>query len=245
MNGYSLKDKSALVTGANRGIGKAFVEYLIESGVSKVYAASRDVAQLEALCAQYPEVIVPLLLDVTNPAHMATLPEKVDHLDILINNAGIASACISTSTNTLTTARAEMETNFFGPMQVTFALLPLLKQAKNGVIINISSIAGISNFPALGPYSTTKAALHSFTQGLRADLHEQGIQVLGVYPGPIDTRMTESMEMDKTRPEQVAIATFAALAEGEHDVFPDPFSQQMYANFLEHPRKLEQTFAEM
>lgn len=139
----------------------------------------------------------------------------------------------------------EMETNFFGPLQVSLALIPLLKQSTQAAIVNLSSIAGISNFPALGPYSASKAAVHSFTQGLRAELMSDGIQVVGVYPGPIDTRMAEGMEMPKPQPEQVAQKTFEALAEGAVDVLPDDFSEQMYATYLQHPHQLEKAFSEM
>jgi NAD(P)-dependent dehydrogenase (short-subunit alcohol dehydrogenase family) len=245
MNYFNVKDKIALVTGSNRGIGEAFVKVLAKSGAKKVYAAARNLDNLKSLIAQYPNIIEGVLLDVTNAEHVESLSQKVGQLDILINNAGIANACPSTAENALEMARLEMETNFFGPVQVTLALLPLLKQSKQAAIVNISSIAGISNFPALGTYSASKAAVHSFTQGLRAELMNDAIQVVGVYPGPIDTRMAEGMEMDKPQPEQVARKTFEALSEGKVDVLPDDFSEQMYAAYLQHPHRLEKAFAEM
>lgn len=242
---FNMKNKVALVTGANRGIGEAYVKVLIESGVKKVYAAARDVENLKPLLDQYPDTIEAILLDVTNSEHVAAMEKHIGELDILINNAGIANACHSTSENALEIARMEMETNFFGPLQVTLALLPLLKKSKQAAIVNLSSIAGISNFPQLGPYSASKAAVHSFTQGLRAELANDSIQVLGVYPGPIDTRMAEGFEMEKPKPEQVANKTFEALSEGRVDVLPDDFSEQMYATFLQHPHQLEEAFSQM
>jgi len=244
MNKFELKGKIALVTGSNRGIGRAYLDYLIQSGVKKVYAGVRDLDNLK-LSAQDSDIIEPLLLDVTDNEHIKSLSSKISSLDILVNNAGIANACNSTSDNALETARLEMETNYFGPLGVTLAMLPLLKQSPQAAIINLSSIAGISNLPALGPYSATKAAMHSFTQGLRAELASDGIQVVGVYPGPVDTRLAEGWEMDKASPEQVASATFEGLSKGEYNVLPDDFSQQMYATFLEHPQQLEKVFAEM
>ena len=245
MNHFDMKDKIALVTGSNRGIGEAYVKFLVKSGAKKIYAAARDLDNLKPLIAQYPEVIEAVLLDITNAEHVKALLKQIGQLDILINNAGIANACHSTSDNALEIARLEMETNFFGPLQVTLALLPLLKQSKQAAIVNVSSIAGISNFPMLGPYSASKAAVHSFTQGLRAELITDAISVVGVYPGPIDTRMAEGMEMDKPKPEQVAQKTFEALSEGRVDVLPDDFSEQMYATFLQHPHQLEEAFAQM
>ncbi len=245
MTAFTVKDKIALVTGANRGIGEGFVKVLLEQGASKIYAAARDLDNLRPIVALNPTVIIPILLDVTNSAHIKNLHSSIPALDILVNNAGIANACNSTSENAVEISRLEMETNLFGPMQITLNLLPLLKKSKDAAIVNLSSIAGISNFPTLGPYSATKAAMHSYTQGLRAELVDTNIQVVGVYPGPIDTRMAAGMDMDKPKPEQVAERTFAALAKGENDVLPDDFSEQMYAAFLEHPHNLESVFSEM
>jgi len=242
---FNLEDKIVLVTGANRGIGEAYVKIVVEAGAKKVYAAARNLENLKPLTERYPETVEAVLLDVTRAEHIQALADSISELDILINNAGIANACHSTSDNAVEIARMEMETNFFGPLQVTLALLPLLKQSKEAAIINLSSIAGISNFPLLGPYSASKAAVHSFTQGLRAELSNDAIQVLGVYPGPIDTRMAEGFEMDKPKPEQVAVKTFEALAEGRVDVLPDEFSTQMYEAFLQHPHQLEKAFSQM
>ena len=123
--------------------------------------------------------------------------------------------------------------------------IPLLKQSEDAVIINISSIAALSNFPSIGTYSISKAAMHSYTEGLRADLTTEGISVVGVYPGPTDTRMAAAMEMDKPAPITVAEKTFVSLDAGEFDVFPDDFAKTMYATFLSSPKKLAQAFAEM
>ena len=245
MSQFEVKNTTALVTGSNRGIGKAYVEQLLQAGAGKIYAAARDLNNLDALVALNPEVIEPVLLDVTNPEHILSLSDKIPSLDILINNAGVANGCNSSADNALEIARLEMEINYFGPLQITLAVLPQLKASSQAAIINISSIAGISNFPALGPYSATKAALHSYTQGLRAELASDNIKVVGVYPGPIETRLTEGADIEKEKPEEVAAATFRALSAGENEVLPDNFSRQMYAEFLKHPHNLEALFAPM
>jgi len=245
MNDFTFKDKIALVTGSNRGIGEAYVEGLLNAGAKKIYATARDVDSLQLLVEKAPAIIEPILLDVTNPDHIRQLANTITELDILINNAGIINPCTFSADNALDIARLEMETNYFAPLQLTQALLPLLRKSEQAAVINISSIAGISNFPVIAPYSATKAAMHSYTQGLRAELGAEGIQVVGVYPGPIDTRMADGWEMDKAQPSQVAQKTFEALADGVVDVFPDDFSKQMYEMFLEHPQLLEKTFSEM
>ena len=239
------KVKVALVTGANRGIGEGYVKTLLEAGTSTIYAAARDLASLEAVVALNPQVIKPVQLDVTQPEQIQALASKIESLDILVNNAGVINPSISSAENATEIARQEMEVNLFGPMTLTSLLLPKLKQSAQGAIVNISSIAGISNLPSIGTYSVTKAAMHSYTQGLRGDLINSNISVLGVYPGPIDTRMAEGFEMDKPAPTQVAIRTFECLNQGINDVFPDDFSQQMYASFLQKPENLAQTFTEM
>lgn len=243
MNQFDVKGKTALVTGANRGIGKAFVESLVKHGARKVYACARDASTFASLKAIH-ENVEPVLLDVTRTDHIQALAKKISTLDLLINNAGIIHPCFNGADEAVEIARTEMEANYFGPVNLTLALLPLLKKTR-GVIVNISSIAGISNFPSLGPYSATKAALHSFTQGLRAELQRDGIMVVGVYPGPIDTRMTEHFEMEKAPTSQVAERTLDAISKGEVDIFPDSFSEQMHAMFLADPKELEKAFGAM
>lgn len=241
---FDVKGKVALVTGANRGIGKAYVECLVKRGARKVYAGVRDASTFASLAAIHHDIVEPVLLDVTRADHIQALARKLPALDLLINNAGIIHSCFNSADNAVDIARIEMETNYFGPLNLTLALLPALKKSK-GAIVNVSSIAGISNFPSIGPYSATKAALHSFTEGLRTELQSDGILVTGVYPGPIETRMTESFEMPKAPTSQVAERTFDGLSKGETDIFPDSFSEQMYAAFLDNPKYLEKAFAEL
>ena len=244
MKTFDVKGKTALVTGANRGIGRAYVDDLVKRGAKKVYAAVRDKSSFNSLQDINSTVVEPVLLDVTQQEHINKLVNDISELDLLINNAGIINGCFFTAENAIEIARLEMETNYYGPLNIIHAFLPRLKQSK-GAIVNISSIAGISNFPSIGPYSATKAALHSLTQGLRTELHKDDILVAGVYPGPIDTRMAEDFEMDKAPPAQVAEQTIDAISRGEVDIFPDDFSKQMYGAFLNNPADLEKAFAEM
>src|SRR6187402_770965 len=159
-----LRGKVVLVTGANRGIGKAFVEALAERGVSRIYAAARQLRDAQALVAIAPQLVKPLQLDVTRAEEIAAVAAELKTLDVLINNAGIATGSGFLSAESLAIATAEMATNYFGCLNLTYALLPLLRQSENAAVATVSSIAAISNCPTLGPYSASKAAVHSFIQ---------------------------------------------------------------------------------
>lgn len=238
-----IKGKIALVTGANRGIGEALVKALLEQGAQRIYACARQPDSLQKLIGLAPEVIIPIPLDVTDQTQIQRVAAQIPALDLLINNAGIATASTFSSADSMAIASAEMATNYFGPIHLTQALLPQLQHSQSGAVININSIAGICNFPPLGPYSASKAALHSFTQGLRAELRTAGIAVLGVYPGPVDTRLAAGSDMPKVPPAEVARIIIAALENAEEDIFPDAFSQAMQQIFNANPKALEQQFA--
>lgn len=231
-----------LLTGANRGIGRALLDELLERGVACVYAAVRDPGSLEGH-AEFGRRVRVLPLDLNRPELIAAIPAQLPQLDLLINNAGTATASGYLSPGAAELAQAEMQTNYLGPLQLTQALVPLLRQSKAGGIINVSSIAGLANFPLIGPYSASKAALHFFTQGLRKELADSSVQVLGVYPGPVDTRMAAGMDMAKAQPADVARQILDAWQHSEDEVYPDGFSQAMVQIFREEPRALERAFA--
>lgn len=243
MNGFQVSGKTVLVTGANRGIGKAIAAEVLRRGAGKLYATARSIDSLAELAKD--SRVVPVQLDVTKTEDIAALRGVISGLDIIINNAGIANGTSFTASDSVEIARLEMDTNYFGPLSLLNVLVDQVRGRPDTAIVNISSIAGISNFPPLAPYSATKAALHSLTQGLRAELKPQGTHVVGVYPGPVDTRMTEGMEMPKATPAEVAKEVVDAVEQGLEDVFPDAFSKDSYKAFLQDPKSLEGRFAEM
>lgn len=242
---FTVEGKIVLVTGANRGIGEGFVQTLLAAGASKIYAAARELSSLQPVVALNPQVISAVELDVTDSEQVKRLAEQIASLDVLVNNAGIIDPAPASAINAVDFARQEMEVNLFGPMQLTSLLIPKLKQSEAGAIINISSIAALSNFPSIATYSISKAAMQSYSEGLRADLANDNIQVMCVYPGPTDTRMAAGMEMDKPSAVSVSEKALAALKVNQLELFPDDFAKQMYATFLESPEKLAQTFAAM
>lgn len=214
----NIENKSVLITGANRGIGKALVEEALRRGASRVYAGTRG-GKLQITDAR----LMPLTLDVTDPAQIQKAVAEVGSLDALINNAGIA---IYDDLGNLDVLEQHLAVNFLGMLKVTIVFLPLLKRS-HGAIVNNLSLVALAALPVIPSYSTSKAAAFSMTQSLRALLAAQGVSVHAVILGPIDTDMNRGFEIPKASPESAAIGIFDGLANNEQDIFPDPASQSI------------------
>ena len=242
--GYALSEKTALVTGANRGIGEAVVDALVAAGARKVYAAARNVAALGPLVARHGSRVAPLELDVTNPAHIAAAAATATDVDLLVNNAGVVGFLGGEFTDPkwIAAARQEMEVNFLGTFAVTQAFAPILAKNGGGAIANLNSVVSFVSFPIVATYSASKAATHSLTQATRAMLRGQNTQVFGVYPGPIDTKMAEPLTVEKTSAADAGRAIVAGIIAGEEEIFPDKMSQGVGAAFLADPKGLEREF---
>jgi NAD(P)-dependent dehydrogenase (short-subunit alcohol dehydrogenase family) len=213
----NIKNKTVLITGANRGIGKALVHEALRRGVKKVYAGMRSPVQ-------HPDKrVTPLTLDVMNASQIQWAVEAVDTLDVLINNAGIA---IYDDLSNLEVLEQTFAVNLLGLLRVTNAFLPLLKRSK-GAILNNLSLAGLAPLPIIPSYSTSKAAALNLTQSLRALLASEGVAVHAVVLGPVDTDMNRGFEIPKASPESAAVGIFDGLARGEEEIFPDPVSQSI------------------
>ncbi len=235
----------ALVTGANRGIGKAFVEALHQAGAKRIYATARNIDSLKDIVAIDPERIIPIAIDITNPDSITTAAESLQDVNLLINNAGVLGRGGFFRSTSLETAHWEMETNYFGTLYMIRAFAPILKRNGGGAIANLLSVASVVNVPVFGSYSASKAALYSLTQGARAELAAQGTLVVGIFPGPVDTLMSEGLPLDKVPPSQIALATLQAVEQGLEDVNPDPVSQEVFAGIRQDPKAVEKQFAAM
>lgn len=235
----------AFVTGANRGIGRTFVEELADAGARKIYAAARNPETLQNLTTQFAGRVAPVELDVTKKDQVTAAVQTAADVNLLINNAGVAGYAGLIAAPDIEAARQEMETNYFGVLNTVRAFAPALEKNGGGTIINIASIASHVNFPFLGSYSASKAAVHSLTQGIRAELAEQGTSVYGVYPGPVDTDMTSNVEMEKTPTNTVVKAVLDAMFRGEQDIYPDDMSKEMHAGLMGNPASIEKQAGEM
>jgi NAD(P)-dependent dehydrogenase (short-subunit alcohol dehydrogenase family) len=210
-------DRAVLVTGANRGIGRALVEEALSRGAERVYAATRQPF------IHSDERVTNLTLDVTNAEQIQRAVEGVESLDILINNAGLT---MFDDLSDRAAIERLLAVNLFGTYGVTQAFLPLLTSSR-GAIVNILSMAGLAAVPFSPAYSISKAAAFSLTQSLRALWARRGVKVHAVLAGPVDTDMSRNLEILKASPESVAQAIFDGLENDDEDIFPDLMSQSV------------------
>ena len=213
----SIKDKTVLVTGANRGIGRALVVEALGRGAGRVYAGTRQPL------AHPDRRVTPLTMDVTNTAQIQAAAGQVESLDVLINNAGI---WLFDDLSDRAALERHLAVNFFGTYAVTQAFLPLLTRSQ-GTIVNNVSLMALAALPLTPAYSISKAAAFSLTQSLRALLAGQGVRVHAVLTGPVDTDMTRGFDIPKASAESVARAIFDGVENGEEDIVPDPTSASL------------------
>jgi NAD(P)-dependent dehydrogenase (short-subunit alcohol dehydrogenase family) len=214
----NIENKTVLITGANRGIGRALVDEALIHGAKRVYAGTRGGA-LQATDSR----VTPVTLDVTNASQIQKAAEEVETLDVLINNAGVA---IYDDLSNADAIEQHLAVNFLGMFKVTRAFLPLLRQSKGAIVNNLSLVA-LAPLPVIPGYSISKAAASNMTQSLRALLAGQGVTVHGVFLGPVDTDMNRGFNIPKASPESAAQGIFDGLERGEEDIFPDPASQSI------------------
>jgi NAD(P)-dependent dehydrogenase (short-subunit alcohol dehydrogenase family) len=233
----------ALVTGANRGIGRAFVEALIERGAAKVYAGARDPKGLTDLVERYKGKVVPLKLDITQPADIAAATAQCGDVALLINNAGINRQAGFIASSDLAAARAEMETNYFGPLAMCRAFAPILKGNGGGAIVNMLSILARVNLPMYGSLCASKAAALSLTQGIRGELTKHGTLVVAVMPGAVDTEMERNFPPPKLPPADAARGALDAVEQGIEEAYPGDMATGMSQGLAADPKAVEKDLA--
>lgn len=224
-----LENATVLITGANRGIGQAFAREALARGARKVYAAARDPASITLAGVE------PIALDVTRPEQVAAVAARCTDVTLLVNNAGIARMGDFLADGAVEDARAQLETNYFGPLLLARAFAPVLKANGGGAILNVLSIASWISSPMLAVYGSSKSAAWSLTNGLRHALRGQGTQVLGLHMGFVDTDLTRGIEMPKSTPEEIVRAAFDGLAAGAEEVLGDAITRQVKQGLSAEP----------
>jgi NAD(P)-dependent dehydrogenase (short-subunit alcohol dehydrogenase family) len=228
-----IKGKTALVTGANRGLGSAFAQALLDAGAAKVYAGARDPRMVK------DPRMTPIRLDVTSSADVATTAAVCGDVDILINNAGAMFGKTVMSEGSVDTLRREMDVNVFGMLAVCKAFAPVLARNGGGVIVNMLSVVSWYVYPFNSTYCATKHAALAVTDGLRIELKAQGTRVLGVYAGFIDTEMGASLSAGpKTSPHQVAKKTIEGILGALDSVLADERAESVWRAVRQDPEKL-------
>lgn len=213
----TVKGKSVLVTGSNRGIGKALVAEALARGASKVYAGTRqDYTHEDPRVETIP-------LDVTSADQIAAAASAIGDLDVLINNAGIMLPDDPSIPNGLD---QQLQVNALGPRALTEALLPKLVES-NGAVINMLSCVALAPLPMFSGYAASKAAAFALTKSFRMMNAPQGVRFHAVLAGPIDTEMTQMLQIPKASPADAAAAIFDAAEQGAEEIFPDPSTSQL------------------
>jgi NAD(P)-dependent dehydrogenase (short-subunit alcohol dehydrogenase family) len=216
-----ISSSTALVTGANRGLGRHFASELLRRG-AKVYAGARDPGSVEI------EGAVPIALDITDPGSVAAAAEALGDVTLVINNAGI-----DRSTNLLTGeldgAHQEMNTNYFGTLSVIRAFAPVIAGNGGGGILNVLSVLSWLSMPALSGYCASKSAAWSMTNAVRAELADRGIVVTALHVGLMDTDMAAGQDAPKSNPADVAGLAVDGIAAGAYEVLADDVSRHVQA----------------
>jgi NAD(P)-dependent dehydrogenase (short-subunit alcohol dehydrogenase family) len=234
-----IKDSVALVTGGNRGIGEAFVRALLAAGAAKVYVGTRDPSNARHLVDEGQGRVVAVKLDVSKPEQIEAAAAQCQDVSILVNNAGQFSMQTLMTAPDLSAARAEMETNYFGPLAMCRAFAPILGRHEESAIANVLSAGGIVAVPGMGGYSPSKFAGRAMTTCVRAELAPQNTSVTALIVGSVDTRMASHVEGFKETPATIAEAGLKAIRKGADEVDTDFMAVDVRANLARDPKALE------
>lgn len=230
----------ALVTGANGGIGRAFVAALLKRGAAKIYVAARDPASLSDLLKGSDGRLVPIRLDVTDPAQVAAAATAALDVTLLVNNAGYAAFQGAIAATDISAARREMDVNYFGPLALTRAFKSALAASGGGAVVNMLSMAALVSLPVTGTYAASKAAFLSVTRSIRAELAAQGTIVVGVLAVQTETAIGARLPPPRMTSDEVASDALDAVQAGKNDeVVAGSLTQGAYQAFMSDPKAFQ------
>ncbi len=240
---FELKNRVALVTGANRGIGKAIVESFIAHGASKVYLAVRNIDSTKELVDRYGDKVVPLYVDVAQEESIKALAKQANDVSIVVNNAGILEVEDPLGENAENALLRELNVNVIGLLRMAQAFYPVLEKNtvddEGSAFVQLNSVVSIKNFHGVTTYSASKAAAYSITQGLRESFEPQGIQVLSVHPGPIATDMAAQIGVEDGEPATVVSeGIISALQSGDFHLFPDTVAKEFEGAYQSYAKSM-------
>jgi short-subunit dehydrogenase involved in D-alanine esterification of teichoic acids len=218
-----LTNSVVFLTGGDGGIGKAFIKELVNRKVSKIYIAGLYLSPLQEIAKEYPNIVVPVKLNVTNSKEITECANKYLDVTILINNAGIELKSSFLNPKSAEYAKLEMTVNYIGVVDLTNQFINILKSNKNPAIVNILSVGSLISVKKIETYCASKTATHIFTQSIREELKNE-ITVFGVYPGYVDTSMVADINANKITPEMLVANICNDIIKGVLDIFPDPMS---------------------
>jgi NAD(P)-dependent dehydrogenase (short-subunit alcohol dehydrogenase family) len=229
-----IENSVALVTGVNRGLGKAYTDALLAAGAAKVYGGARNPASI----GNTDQRLVPIKLDITRDEDVRAAAAACTDVNLLVNNAGIMLASPMLAEGSEAALRAEMEVNVFGMLRMVRAFAPVLAKNGGGAIANMLSVVSWFVFPFNATYCASKHTALALTEGVRIQLKSQGTQVVAVFAGFIDTDMAAGFDREKTPPRQVAERTLAGIREGLNEVHADERSEAIWQAVRSDPAGL-------
>lgn len=238
-----IENSIALVTGANRGVGREYVRQLLERGASKVHAGARDVGSLQETVAFDPDRVVPLQLDITRPDDIARAAKSASDVTLLVNNAGALSFGGALDVNDDAIAN-DMAVNFSGLLGMTRAFAPVIEANGGGTVANMLTLLSFVSAPGFSAYNASKAAAWSMSMSLRAYLAHRGISIVNAFPGGIDTDMLAGVDGHKDSPAAVVSDVLDAIEGGLEDVYPAS-AGDVHAAWRSDQKAVEQMFAAM
>ena len=238
-----IENSIALVTGANRGVGRQYVALLIEHGADKVYAAARNIDSLSDTVALAPERVVPLALDVTDTVMIKAAARTANDVTLLINNAGSLTFGGALDVTDAGLAQ-DMAVNNDGLRDMTRAFTPVIEANGGGAVVNMLTLLSFVSAPGFAGYNASKAAAWSMAMSLRAYLRPKGIEVINAFPAGIDTDMLAGVDAPKDSPEAVVRDVLAAVVADQEDVYPASASD-VFDSWRADQKSVEAAFAEM